>query len=598
MLGQRCFDHALIVAVGALLFLPNLGSHSLWDEDEAHNAQCVQEMVDAGTWVVPTFNFRLRSDKPILQYWTIRCCYLLFGPGEWSARLPSALASLLSLLLCYELGRALFDRGTGVVSALLLASSILFCMIAHAVTPDALLVATTMAAFTAFAVDYRRGSTNWLITSSVASAFAVLAKGPVGLVLPLGIVGIFLFWQRQLRQFWNWKLLVGALLFTAIAAPWYIRVGIDTRFEFIRGFFLRHNVERFQSAMEGHGAGVWFHPLCLFVTFAPASVFLLLATWHAWRGEAPSYSSEARSWRHHLWDLLRPLTHDNWAYRFLATWILVWVGFFSLAATKLPNYLLPAFPALAVLVGRFLVRWMRGDVRLPLRLERTAWACFALVGVVIGAGMVMASGTMPWNLIGRHEVPSVFSMAAIGIIPVVFAWACARVRRQGLGMQALAGLLAGSCLAVGALAAFVPIALERHRAIKTLAQRLNAEPLLGDRLIGCHDAYHPSLVYYVNRPVMRSLSDRKAIELLNSPWPAFLVIREKDWQRVGAWAPRSCTTLAQAYDFKAGDYLLLIYNHGKCSVGAPLASSDARRFGHPPQQTLTHVQHSGASDSR
>ena len=596
MTENRLCHYALILTVGTLLFLPNLGAFALWEEDEAHNAQCAQEMADADTWVVPTFNFKLRPDKPILQYWAIRFSYLLFGANEWSARLPSALVSLISLLLCYELGRSLFDPLTGLVSALLLASSIMFNVAAHAVTPDAFLVATVLAGLTAFAIGYRRGSSTWLVTSSVASALAMLAKGPVGVILPLGIVGCFLLWQRQLRLLFTPRLFLGAALFVLVAVPWYVRVGIETRFEFIRGFFFKHNLERFQSGMEGHGAGWWFHPLVLFVTFAPGSIFLLLAIWSAWGGESSVPVHTAGNWRRRLRAMIVPVQREDWAYRLLACWIAVWMTFFSIAATKLPNYLLPMFPALAVLVARFLVRWMRGEVRLPIWVTNTLFACFAVMGIVIGVGLLVGAGALPG--IGTRAIPALLPCAVIGLVPVAFGWLAFRWERKGRRTRVLAGILGASCLTIAVLAGAIPGELESGRAIKALAQRLAAEPIEGDRLIGCHRAYHPSLVYYTNRLVWRSLSDDRAVDLLNSPWPAFLIVSEKNWPRLSTRVRSECSILARAPEFKAGDHLLLVYNHGQCSIDELRPAWVSSRLGSSPHPSVMNVQPSPTADSR
>src|SRR5260370_22173439 len=100
----RPAHYALLAALWALLCLPNLGTPSLWDIDEGNNAECFREMRDSGNLIVPTFNYRLREDKPALIYWLQIACSRLVGVNEWSARLPSALAALLAVLATYELG--------------------------------------------------------------------------------------------------------------------------------------------------------------------------------------------------------------------------------------------------------------------------------------------------------------------------------------------------------------------------------------------------------------------------------------------------------------------------------------------------------------
>src|SRR6516164_2523258 len=106
--NHRFGHYALLLAFGAVLFLPNLGGPSLWDIDEGNNAEAAREMWAAHNWIVPTFNFELRVDKPALLYWLQIGAYKLFGVNEFAARLPSALAALATVLLTYEFGRLLF----------------------------------------------------------------------------------------------------------------------------------------------------------------------------------------------------------------------------------------------------------------------------------------------------------------------------------------------------------------------------------------------------------------------------------------------------------------------------------------------------------
>src|SRR5947209_10649369 len=125
-LNHRAGHYALLLSAGAALFLLNLGGPSLWDVDEGRNATAAGEMLEADEWVIPTFNATLRSHKPVLLYWLQMTAYRAFGVNEFAARLPSALAALLTILVTYELGRRAFDAATGLLAGLVLASAPLF----------------------------------------------------------------------------------------------------------------------------------------------------------------------------------------------------------------------------------------------------------------------------------------------------------------------------------------------------------------------------------------------------------------------------------------------------------------------------------------
>jgi 4-amino-4-deoxy-L-arabinose transferase-like glycosyltransferase len=106
----RAGAYVLLVAATAVLYLPALGAPSLWDVDESHNSDCTREMLESGNWVIPTFNYKLRVDKPVLLYWLQIGAFSAFGVNEFGARLPSALAAMLTVLLTYELARRMFGQ--------------------------------------------------------------------------------------------------------------------------------------------------------------------------------------------------------------------------------------------------------------------------------------------------------------------------------------------------------------------------------------------------------------------------------------------------------------------------------------------------------
>ena len=196
-LRSRLGHHLLLLLVAASVFLPNLGVPSLWDIDEGNNAECAFEMCASGDGITPYFNGDWRVDKPALLYWCQMAAYQLFGVSEFAARLPSALAALLTVLLTYELGRRLFDATAALLSGVVLASTLLFCGMAHFANPDALLNVCTVLTFLIFWSGFVNGSSGWLAWGGISTGLGFLAKGPVGLVLPMAVIGLFLLWMRQ-----------------------------------------------------------------------------------------------------------------------------------------------------------------------------------------------------------------------------------------------------------------------------------------------------------------------------------------------------------------------------------------------------------------
>src|SRR5262249_33830230 len=146
LLKNRAGHYLLLALVWAVVYLPNLGVASLWDIDEGNNATCAREMKESGDFITPTFNYVPREDKPPLLYWLQAGAYRFLGINEWAARLPSALATLISLLAVYEMGRRMVNPGVGLLAGVILGTTLGIGAAGHFANPDALLHACTLLA--------------------------------------------------------------------------------------------------------------------------------------------------------------------------------------------------------------------------------------------------------------------------------------------------------------------------------------------------------------------------------------------------------------------------------------------------------------------
>lgn len=549
-LQGRLGHYGLLLVAAGLLFFLRLGAPSLWDVDESHNAEAAREMAAAGNWVVPTFNYQLRVDKPALLYWLQIGAYALFGVNEFAARFPSALAALATLLLVYELGRSLFDAPTGLLAGILLASTVLFCAVAHFANPDALLNCFTAAVMLGFWLGWLRQSQWWFVPCGICSALAVLTKGPVGLVLPFAVTTAFLFWSRRLDKLRDRRLALGVLAFLLVALPWYVWVGVETKAVFLREFIVTHNVERFRAPMEGHRGSFLYYLVVLLVGFAPWSLFLGAAGWYgmgrAGRADAAAGDEPASA--------LPP------SYRFLWSWIGVYFVFFSLAGTKLPNYIAPLFPPAALLTARFLERWRRQLINPPAWLTACASVGLAGVGLATAVGLMIVGGALDLSFVRGRKLEGMEAWAALGTIPVAGAlaagWTQFRGRRTGL-------LVAWSVAAfafVGGLAAFGSVAVDAHKAPRHLSQALPADQLRRESRIGCFDYYQPSLVYYCRREVDRLEDDREALTFLASPLDAYLFVSASAWDRLETQITFPHRTLGRRRDLYRNCEVVLVTN--------------------------------------
>jgi 4-amino-4-deoxy-L-arabinose transferase-like glycosyltransferase len=549
----RAAHHALLVVVCAALFLPNLGGPSLWDIDEGNNSACSQEMLETGDWVVPHFNGFLRTDKPALLYWLQLAAYHQLGVNEFGARLPSALAALAAVLLAYELGRRLFDPGTGLLGGLILASTTMFVAAARFANPDALLNACTLLTFLFLWLAFR-GNSRWLILAGAAAGLGVLAKGPVAIVLPGGAAVLFLLWSRRLSLLWDRRVVWGALACALVFAPWYGWVAAETKAEFLKGFFLTHNVGRFLNPMEGHDGGpagslapvryatsALYYPLVLLAGLAPWSAFLAPAGWYG-LGRRARADGDAEP-----------------AYRFLWCWVAVYFVFFALAGTKLPNYILPAYAPVALLVARYLERWRRGALESSRWLHAGLFA-FALIGVAVAVGLLIAGGVLAPSFVKGQRLPGVETWAAAGLLPVLgaaVAWCLVRRQRRGPALAALAG---AAVMFLGVLAAWGVAAVDAYKAPRPLVEAMPADQTGRDIRIVCYRYFQPSLVFYSRRNVGLLADDEEALEQLRYPVEVYLFLPAADWERLEGRVQTRCRLVSRHRDLYRKCDVVLVTN--------------------------------------
>ncbi len=266
-------------------------------------------------------------DKPPLTYWALMICYKLFGISDFVSRIPNTVIAAASVSLMYHLVYKIKQSIlTAIASALLLMSTLQFWYISHAVVTDGFLFFFSLAIFGYSYLAFANNDKSSIVKAYIAAAFAVLAKGPIGVILPGFILILFVLarWfthkgttdstlAKDIKLLFNpW----GILLFTTIALPWYLAMYVTHGSEFINGFFGLHNVER-ALVSEHPKFNVWYYYLII--------VPLSLLPWTP----AVLYRLKQINWKHEL-DLLSLI------------WFVVIVLFYSLVATKYLTYTFPA----------------------------------------------------------------------------------------------------------------------------------------------------------------------------------------------------------------------------------------------------------------
>ncbi len=346
---KRLFNSIIVLISGIIIFIVGLGSTGLVDETPPLFASAARAMSESGDWLTPKVNGIFRFDKPPLIYWLMGFFYSLPKREIWdsfgtlSARLPSALASLFLMLM---IGDTLFcwpqkgDRQffTPIVASLSFALSPLIIIWSRTAVSDALLTGTLGISLLLFWRKMASENSDQCISAWIFLGFAILTKGPVALVLAILTITSFLFSQK------NWKTLLckinpkkGFLITILIGVPWYILELIKEGQPFWDNFFGYHNFQRYTSVVNNHSEPFWFFLYIMILASLPFTPFLYHGIFKAIKDFLKS-SKESCNVTETL-------------YTFSLCWLISVLIFFSISATKLPSYWLPAIPAAAILIS-------------------------------------------------------------------------------------------------------------------------------------------------------------------------------------------------------------------------------------------------------
>jgi hypothetical protein len=327
---KRVIFLLLLLASCYIFFFYSLGGYSLKEPDEGRYAEIPREMVEQGDYLVPHLNYVRYFEKPPLLYWVTAASYKLFGVSEWSFRFPNALVAFLCVLLLYWFSSRWFGRKCAILSSLLLTSSFGFFVMARGVTTDMLFAVLLFATLLFFNEFYRERRSLFLYLFYVSLGLAVLAKGPVAIILMGATTVLFLLTERRLSFLRTILSPLGLLVFAIVAAPWFVVISLKEE-GFFHFFFIDQHILRFLTTKHRRSGPIYYFLPVLLGGMFPWSFIIPTAVASLWRRQEV---------------------------RLFLLWSLVVFLFFSVSGSKLPPYILPIYPALALVLGRFLVeRW-------------------------------------------------------------------------------------------------------------------------------------------------------------------------------------------------------------------------------------------------
>jgi 4-amino-4-deoxy-L-arabinose transferase-like glycosyltransferase len=459
-----------------LVSLYVLGIRTLVPPDEGRYAEMAREMFTSGDWITTRLNGIKYFEKPPLQTWMNALTFTVFGVGDWQARLWTGLCGMFGVLMTGYAGMRIYSARVGLYAALVLASSFYWIACSQINSLDMGLSGMMTLVLCALLIAQRDAATpreqrRWMLVCWAGMALAVLSKGLIGLILPGGVLVVYTLIARDWRLWTRLHMGKGLLLFFAIAAPWFVLVGLKNP-EQPHFFFIYEHFDRFLLKEHHREAGWWMF------------LALLAAGCMPWLGV--------------LWQSLvqgaRRTTPERFRPGLLAlVWVAFILAFFTNSESKLPGYLLPVFPAVALLIGRYLDAGMR---RIHL----------INAGVILFLGALLLALVPFMTRLGTHTSeqalyqmyqPWVFAAGCVSLAGGAAALVFTRRTRHDLAVVALA--VAGFGTTHLMLAGFEPIGQARAGAQMVPAIRAELTPATTIYALGM---YEQSLTFYLGRPVV------------------------------------------------------------------------------------------------
>jgi 4-amino-4-deoxy-L-arabinose transferase-like glycosyltransferase len=531
--------HVLLLLLTLALYLPGIAGLPVTDRDEARFAQASRQMLESGDYLRIRFQDEARNKKPVGVYWLQAASVALVSNAEstaiWPYRLPSLAGAIAAVLLTFALGRVLVGAAPALLGAALLAACFGLVAEAHLAKTDAVLLATVVAAQGALGriyIERRRGGISPSPATAalfwVAQALGILVKGPVTPLVSLFTAAALSLADREARWLGGLRAPWGVPLMLLIAAPWFIAIAVATDGTFFAEAVRHDFFGKLLGAQEAHGAPPGSYLLASFATFWPSSLLLVPTLLWAWRERRMP------------------------AERFLIAWIVpFWIAL-ELIPTKLPNYALPLYPALALLAGRAVLAM--GDA--VVGRWRAVHALMLAIWLIVALVLAAALAVLPLSFGRLAGGAGIVAAAVLLVFGTRLAWAA--WRNPGPGLVARLALLALLVFAPAfglVVPSLDPLWLSRGAA--AIAARLQPPPTAPIVVVGYAE---PSLVFMLGTRTQNLSPDAAASYLMATPGAAALVGDSDDAAFRRALAARGSE--ARLVDHVAG----IDYSNGKRMV--------------------------------
>ena len=494
-----------LLLLAAVTFFAGLGRGAITDSDEAFYADSAREMVASGDWVTPYYNYEPRFQKPVLYYWLTAAASLVLGDSEMAARLWAAMAGLGLVLVTAAAGRRWYDESTGLLAGAIVATNFGYFSIGRMALPDLpLAFCITLAIWAALVatLEQERSPRKFVVLAALALGLGFLTKGPVGLIIPVIVIVPVLMIERRSIALTPSDLLLGFVVMIAVAVPWYVVMWFRHGNEYLQGFFIGDNFDRFATDRFNDPRPWWFY-------------FPIVA------GGLLPWTPLALVW-------IRPLTQWVRRRRDLSTidlrlllWAALPLAFYSLSIGKQPRYILPVLPPLALLLASSIVERTQEWRGFDGARSRPRRATGIVVGSLLSGAFFVALGGLLYRVQPLLiNVAPIFTQVAAGIIAasglLIGLFAISSHWRTAPVVIALAAAVSLPALQYGGWSS------GGDDTIRQMA-RLVQQQRTAHETVGTYQVFVRNLVFYAHTKTTDIITDEQAAQFLAQAGRALMV---------------------------------------------------------------------------
>jgi len=496
----------LILIILFPLYSINLGVNSLWDLDEGVYSEMSREMLLRDDFINTYFNYSPRFDKPPLVLWVTAFFYSIFGVSELTTRIGLVIFSFLNITVLYYFADLLFNRRTAIIASIILGTSFQYVIQSRILYMDVPLTLFITASLILFYLGFNRDR-KYYIFMGISLALGTLVKGPIAIGLP-GLIVLFYIGPINLfKEFKYSKTWLATLVYFIVALPWHILVYLNHGNQFLADYFGYHMITRFSTAIETHGGPWYYYIFILFLGIFPWSAFI------PWL-----FPMIKNSWQ----------THKD-KYKLLISWILVIFIFFSIASTKLPGYILPTYPAFAILIAAWWDKLLKSSTNIKKFL--TSNSIILLIGILMLVGLNYIRPMVENELSEYIEVldiliyfPIIFIVGGIISFSVYF-WKEKKLRAL------LTYILIGYISLLMIITMVLPLA-DEFKPAKTLAESLPNNLASNTKVVSSLEMEPASLVFYSKTEVKYIRDVKKLENYLKTNKAVYAYVDKKDYQEI------------------------------------------------------------------